>query len=336
MKYPLVSIIVPVYNVERYIIKCIRSIIEQDYDNLEVILIDDCGGDNSISLVKKMFQDERIRIITQDVNRGQAAGRNLGIRESKGELIYFLDADDFIEQNAISSLVQSWIFAPDIEVVMASHMLWDGNSIVTKREFPCHSYDNNSSPCGIIESLLTGKWYNVVWNKLYKRSIFFELDLFFKEGVFFEDAIFNYQMALKVKKIQVIPDGLYYYRINNDSSTIHHSYNILSKHFLSYLYEEKKMIESYNLYSNVRVCKNYEDERYTVFVKSAINSKSLFRENYNTLQNLRLNQSFTRYYMNTKIFSLKKILCNIIFLLPKRISVDILYYYFVFSYKMNN
>ena len=143
-------------------------------------------------------------------------------------------------------------------------------------------------------------------------------------------------MALKVKKIQVIPDGLYYYRINNDSSTIHHSYNILSKHFLSYLYEEKKMIESYNLYSNVRVCKNYEDESYTVFVKSAINSKSLFRENYNTLQNLRLNQSFTRYYMNTKIFSLKKILCNIIFLLPKRISVDILYYYFVFSYKMNN
>lgn len=336
MKYPLVSIIVPVYNVEQYIIECIRSIIEQDYSNLEIILIDDCGSDNSIPLIKQTFQDERIRIITQDVNRGQAAGRNWGIKTSKGDLIYFLDADDFIEPNAISSLVKSWASAPDIDVVMASHMLWDGNSIIAKREFPHHSYDNSSSAHEIIESLLTDKWYNVVWNKLYKRSIFFELNLFFKEGVFYEDAIFNYQMTLKVKKIQVIPDGLYYYRVNNDSSTVHRSYEILSQHFLSYLYEEKKMIESYNLYSNVIVCKNYENERYTVFVKSALNSKFLFRENYNVLLDLRLNQSFTRYYMNTRIFSLKKILCNIIILLPKSISANILYHYFVISYKKSD
>lgn len=336
MKCPLVSIIVPVYNVEQYIIQCIRSIIEQDYSNLEIILIDDCGADSSISLVEKTFRDERMRIIKQNVNRGLSAGRNLGIRESRGDLIYFLDADDFIEPNAINSLVQAWMSAPDTDVVMASHMLWDGNSVIAKREFPCHFYDNSSSPCGIIESLLTGKWYISAWNKLYKRSLFFDLDLFFKEGVFHEDAILNYQMALMVKKIQVISNSLYYYRINNKGSIVHRPYEIMSKHFLSYLYEEKKMIESYNLYGNMVVCKNYENERYTVFVKSAINSKSLFRENYNTLQNLRLNQSFTRYYMNTKIFSLKKILCNIIFLLPKRISVDILYYYFVFSYKMNN
>ncbi len=103
-----VSIIIPVYNVAAYVEECIQSVLNQDYENIEIIIVDDCGTDNSMELVRKMIAgtSKEIHILKHDHNRGFAAGRNTGIKNAVGNYIYFLDSDDYIEPDCISRLVK--------------------------------------------------------------------------------------------------------------------------------------------------------------------------------------------------------------------------------------
>ena len=104
MKEPLISIIVPIYRVEEYLDKCLSSIINQTYKNLEIILVNDGSDDNSIKIAKKYAKkDERIKIIEED-NKGLSCARNTGINASTGKYITFVDSDDFIEENYIEVL----------------------------------------------------------------------------------------------------------------------------------------------------------------------------------------------------------------------------------------
>ena len=104
----LVSVIVPVYNCERYLRRCIESIINQSYKNIEIILIDDGSTDNSGEICNAYaLSDNRIRVIHTE-NSGPSAARNIGIKNSKGEFIFFVDADDFIKNNAINLLVEHY------------------------------------------------------------------------------------------------------------------------------------------------------------------------------------------------------------------------------------
>jgi glycosyltransferase involved in cell wall biosynthesis len=104
MDKPLVSIIIPVYNTEKYLAQCIESAINQTYQNLEIIIIDDGSTDNSLKIAKT-FNDNRINIFSQN-NKGASAARNLGILKSNGEFLQFLDADDFISLNKIESQIE--------------------------------------------------------------------------------------------------------------------------------------------------------------------------------------------------------------------------------------
>ncbi len=103
-----ISIIIPVYNVAPYIEQCIESVLSQDYEDIEVIIVDDCGTDNSMELVREMIAgtSKEIHILKHDHNRGFAAGRNTGIKNAVGNYIYFLDSDDYIEPDCISRLVK--------------------------------------------------------------------------------------------------------------------------------------------------------------------------------------------------------------------------------------
>ena len=104
----LVSVIVPVYNGEKYLRKCIESIINQTYANIEIILINDGSTDNSgVMCDSYAHSDNRIRVIHTQ-NNGPAAARNIGIENSKGEFVFFVDADDFIENNALNLLVENY------------------------------------------------------------------------------------------------------------------------------------------------------------------------------------------------------------------------------------
>lgn len=100
-----VSIIIPVYGVEKYISQCLESVINQSYENIEIIVVNDGTKDNSMKIVEEYLLDERIKIINKE-NGGLASARNRGIEEATGEYIYFLDSDDWIEVNTIEVLVE--------------------------------------------------------------------------------------------------------------------------------------------------------------------------------------------------------------------------------------
>lgn len=120
---PLVTVVMPVYNVERYIEPCVNSVLQQTYQNIEIIIVDDATPDKSIEKISHI-NDERIRVVTQE-NRGLAGARNTGIRESSGKYVAFLDSDDFWHPDKISQHVQKLESNPDIGVSFSASQFVD-------------------------------------------------------------------------------------------------------------------------------------------------------------------------------------------------------------------
>lgn len=118
---PKVSIIIPVYNVEKYIRQCLESVINQTYKNIEIIVINDGTKDGSMKIVEEYLEDKRIKIINKN-NGGLSSARNKGIEEATGEYIYFLDSDDWIEKDTIEVLVKN---SKDVDIIEANFFYFD-------------------------------------------------------------------------------------------------------------------------------------------------------------------------------------------------------------------
>ena len=107
MKKPKISIIIPVYNVEKYLERCLNSIRNQSYDNLEVIMIDDCSTDNSYEICQKYEEKYNFKLLKNNDNKGLSYTRNRGIKESTGDYIGFIDSDDYVDSNYYESLLKN-------------------------------------------------------------------------------------------------------------------------------------------------------------------------------------------------------------------------------------
>ncbi len=215
-----VSVVIPIYNIEDYINECLKSIVNQTYKNLEIICIDDCGTDNSMSIVENYAEsDSRIRIIKQKENRGQGEARNLGIVGNvTGKYICFIDSDDFIESNYIESLVET-IENKNVELVCNINILkYYGKDdirnkcIKNKKDFVLDKrLDFNE------ESFK--KLPISAWCKIYRANILKENEIYFASNKLkFEDFYFWYILKTKVKNICIICGPTYFYRQRNNST----------------------------------------------------------------------------------------------------------------------
>lgn len=211
----LISIIVPVYNVEKYIDRCIRSIVTQTYSNLEILLVDDGTTDNSGYLCDVWEQkDNRIRVIHKE-NSGLSDARNVGIANSNGLYLAFVDSDDYIHPTMIERLYQA-SRENDAEISLCN---W------SRVDEQCQNIDDKDSP--IKDELLSGKdliaklfeskyeYYVVVWNKLYRRCLFD--DVKFIKGRTVEDEFIAHRLFGQCNTIVSIRDELYYYLQRSDS-----------------------------------------------------------------------------------------------------------------------
>ncbi|MBO5371388.1 MAG: glycosyltransferase family 2 protein [Lachnospiraceae bacterium] len=208
-KKGLVSIIIPVYNVEKYIPKCIESVISQDYKKIEIVVIDDGSTDKSIEIVKNT-NDERIHIIHK-VNGGQSSARNEGLKYCSGEYVFFLDSDDWLEPNAISNLMKE--MDEGIDIVQGSLRRVYNDRVVDvrlKNEIICSDT--------VDEFFRKEKLYDVVWNKLYRKAIV--ENEFFYEGYINEDVIYIFHIACLNPRIKNI-DTIVYNYLQRDGSTMH-------------------------------------------------------------------------------------------------------------------
>lgn len=213
-----VSIIVPVYNAEKYIERCIKSLIGQTYKNIEIILINDGSEDKSLNILRNFENiDKRITLINQE-NSGPSKARNLGIKKSTGDYIAFIDADDYVELNYIEKMIkQSNCFKSDMIVCNYKEVRKEG-------EIPSNifTFINNGEAydCDIncIGEVLCGRG-GLVWGKLLKSSIIKENKIRFDENISMcEDLLFTLEFIKNTKVVSKIDDYLYIHNKYNDES----------------------------------------------------------------------------------------------------------------------
>lgn len=206
----LVSIIVPVYNVERYLGKCLDSLCRQTYTNIEIVVVDDGSPDRSGEIIKNYQRiDNRIKYIKRK-NGGLGAARNTGIKESSGEFICFVDSDDWVSPNYVERFVETTeADGSDVVISNIRYVFEDGKEKSRTPRIFEHSIVNNREALAL-EFIGTHYKFHAP-NKFCKKSIFTENNILFPEGKLYEDVFTTYKMLLSASRISLIPDVTYYY-----------------------------------------------------------------------------------------------------------------------------
>lgn len=206
----LISVIVPIYNVETYLDECVNSIVNQTYTNLEIILVDDGSPDNCPAMCDKWKEkDNRIKVIHKE-NGGLSDARNAGLEIATGEYIGFVDSDDWIEEDMYEKLYASLI--EENADVCACGLIYNYSDRVVKNK----ALNIKGSGIEIYKYLYDDTKYIVAaWNKLYKKQCWNELK--FPKGKICEDAFTTYMIIHNANRIIQIEDSLYHYRIRENS-----------------------------------------------------------------------------------------------------------------------
>lgn len=201
----LLSIIVPVYNTESLLPRCIDSVLNQCYQNWELILVNDGSTDRSLDVCKSYAdKDARIRVFSQ-TNSGQSAARNLGLKHTRGHFVTFLDSDDSVEPETYQAALEVFVHDEELDIVQFP-VNWVTPSGVIRGERRDSTLCSNSV---ILEGWLKEVVSGVVWDKIYRRDLISNIQ--FKCGILFEDNLIISQILVKAKRVRLIPFGAYNY-----------------------------------------------------------------------------------------------------------------------------
>lgn len=253
-----ISIIVPVYNAEKYIDRCLHSLINQTLKDIEIIVIDDGSKDNTNKILQK-YKD-KIKIIKQK-NSGVATARNKGLGIATGEYIYFVDSDDWIEKDTLEKLYSKAI-DNNYDCVMCNFWYINDNKkwpgVVTNKKDILNINDKKDYMI---------KMFPVIWNKIYKKEKILKFK--FKNGVWAEDVEYLYRIISNIDNIGIVEDKLYYYYQRESSES-----RLYDKRVYDYINNFNGIIEFYkknNLYDEYKLELEYCYVRYlyATFIKRA-------------------------------------------------------------------
>lgn len=217
MNEPLISVIVPIYNVEKYLRECVDSILAQSYSNLEILLVDDGSPDKCPEICDEYAKkDNRVKVIHRN-NGGLAYARNVGIANSSGDYLTFIDSDDLVANEYIEHLYNG-LAENGADVSIASFCSFDNeNKLIVLNNYV--AFQRMSIQCCFENytsiNTNTSMTFITAWNKLYKKELFIEIK--YPEGKLYEDAFTTYKILKKAIKIVYSPMKLYYYRLNPQS-----------------------------------------------------------------------------------------------------------------------
>lgn len=211
-----VSVIIPIYNVEEYLAQCLESIINQTYRNLEIICINDCSTDNSLTILKEYQQkDSRIVILQNKENGGLAYTRNVGIQKAAGEYVLFVDSDDMIVGDLVESCLK---VASDSDMVCFDYRQVTEDKREAIRQYAYKMADGlYTAESYFIESVRTNSTIFSVWSKFFRRQFLVDNHISFYDGILYEDMLFSFQCFVKARKIYSLNRQLYVYRVRDTS-----------------------------------------------------------------------------------------------------------------------
>ena len=210
---PKVSIIVPIYNVQRYIIECLNNLINQTLKEIEIILINDGSTDNTFNRLKSYLEDKKIIFIEQ-AHQGVANARNTGLEFVMGEYIAFVDSDDYIEENMLE-ITYNLAKKDNIDIIEFKHTIFQRK----RREKPI---ENNQTEIGIIYNI-KNIWQNIrveLWNKLYKSEIIKKNNIKFLPEIYGEDLCFNLMLFPRINLVKKLNSTFYHYRRRKGQITL--------------------------------------------------------------------------------------------------------------------
>lgn len=230
---PMISVIIPIYNTENYLHKCIESLLTQTFKDFELILIDDGSKDNSISICREFAAiDNRIRIFSK-ANGGVSSARNFGIDQALGKYITFVDSDDWVEDDFLMSLLPENHGVDDSTYIISGILSEYNGQLEVIQELKSDIYNRYNFSSLFMDANLFRYGYTVA--KVYKRDVLMHSNLRFNENTSYtEDLLFMLNYISYVDKIKLVPSYLYHYVI--------HDYGNTSLSSRYYSYEAEKLV----------------------------------------------------------------------------------------------
>lgn len=319
----LVSIIIPVYNCEKYLDKCIESVVRQTYKNIEIILINDGSEDKSGQICDYYAENDRRIVVKHKKNEGAAIARNLGISISKGEYISFIDSDDWVEEDYIKFLLKNILsFKSDLVVCNYKEVYISEENIKVQEKSTVSSeliYVNK----GINRKFFTDGFIHPCWGKLYKSKIIKNKNIEFMQLKLSEDTVFNLDYLKYCKKVYLLERQLYFYAHYEGYKSvtsiaykdIFNNYLIVHEKLIEYINKYKKDIcksivyntmypQYYNAFIKILMCKNLKKkERYKI-LNNALNNKKIL-DSFKTEQKNKYLKLINRLIICRKYFILK-------------------------------
>lgn len=268
------SVIIPVYNVEKYLKECLDSLINQTFKNIEFIFINDGSTDNSVQIIEEYAQkDARIKLITQQ-NQGQGIARNNGIKLAKGEYIAFIDPDDWVDLELFQEL-NTFIEQRHPDVLQFDFYEFYEYSGITKpynlakkfkRKFNYDLTKKNYYSWKDCNNRCLTRLSPLCWNKVYSKQFLIDNNIVFAPNKFGEDLLFSHNVLFSAEKIYVLDKYLYYYRHRANSATNKKIENIYwtfeNLDFTKNLLVEKGIYEAlkkeYNRYKLKKIIKEFD------------------------------------------------------------------------------
>lgn len=294
----MISIIIPIYNVEKYLDKCLESVLNQTYKNLEIILINDGSTDRSPNICNKYYKkDKRIKLINKK-NEGVSSARNTGIELSKGKYIVFIDPDDYVTYNHIKVLYDC-ITRYNVDLVISNAIEINEEGVVVKNEEK-KSFLMDKDQC-LKELLSDDNFYHMCWGNMYRKELLEKIRFNCKYRIA-EDLDFLYKYIKNIKSAYFLSKNTYYYLIREGSatnSTYSEVWNDELKICNSIINETMKLENDLNKYAKRKyIMLNMDQVHRFSLNKEQINN---FKNNIKLYKNEVCNSKFLDYKENFKV-----------------------------------
>lgn len=282
----MISIILPVYNVENYLIECFESILRQSYKEYELIVVDDGSYDNSLNIINHYkLKFENIKVFTQE-NKGVSEARNLALKHARGEYILFVDPDDFLKDNMLELMIDSAL-RYESDVVISNYYMYFNDRKYNKF---IKSMQNEAiySKDEVIDMMLKHKIQGQLWNKLFRHSLLKETNFKFESDRYIQDIFPVFRAISNANKISYIDEGLYFYR-QRIGSTVNKKNKKLTQDYYHAMVSIIDFIEKNNINVRKSSLKFFKAKAYSIFIYHYTNEsidnnlKAFKNSSYNSL-----------------------------------------------------
>ena len=318
-----VSIIIPVYNVEKYLKQCLDSVINQTFKDIEIIVVNDCSPDNSLRIIKEYQQkDERIVLLDLKQNVGLAFARNAGIKIAKGKYITFIDSDDWVREDYIEILYNN-IELYKTDVVIAENLEYDNisNCIINKRE-KLKFYNK------IVEDVKDKKNLILYIPRLITRSVIVSRNFIVEKNILFpnekigEDLLFVVEIIASNSSLFYIDYPGYYYRVNRENSLMADFYKNKNLDYIALFTFFNKITDKFKQQDTFEIYKKELSVYLFLYFSRELTDKQLTNEDYFKAVKLYKKNFYQRNFYFLKVKNIKNKIRLIVFTLCLKLNMN--------------